>query len=69
MAYKIICNKCGREFDDWDYIENFKLKKERLGYGTKYDSDRLDLDLCCSCVEQLIDDCKISPISEYKDIF
>lgn len=63
MATKIICNKCGKEFDEWDTQEEFRIYSH-LGYGTKYDGDKLELDLCCDCMTDLIDSCKISPIIE-----
>lgn len=59
---KIICNKCGKEFDCWDEQEGFSIHSY-CGYGTKYDGDKLDLDLCCDCMEKLIDECVVSPIN------
>lgn len=61
MAKETICNKCGKHFDMWDKSEDFSFYAQ-LGYGTKYDGSTLKLDLCCSCMEKLIDECKISPI-------
>ena len=58
------CNKCGKEFDIWDMQEDFSMQRN-LGYGTKYDGDDLFLSLCCDCMEELIDSCKISPITTY----
>lgn len=55
------CNKCGKELDLWDMKEDFAIKRD-LGYGTKYDGDKLDIHLCCDCMEKLIDGCNISPI-------
>ena len=63
MAKEITCNRCGKKFDIWDMQENFSINT-RLGYGTKYDGDDLELDLCCGCMEKLIDECAISPIKE-----
>ena len=61
MKKELICNKCGKTFDMWDMQEEFSIKK-KLGYGTKYDGDDLDLCLCCDCMEKLIDSCILSPI-------
>lgn len=61
MAKTILCNMCGKQFDIWDTQEDFSINR-RLGYGTKYDGDELQLDLCCDCMEKIIDECKISPI-------
>lgn len=63
MALQYICNKCGKTFDRWDAQEQFHISAD-LGYGTKYDGLILDLDLCCSCMDDLIADCKINPIIE-----
>lgn len=58
-----ICNKCGKIFDIWDKQEAFFFEKH-LGYGTKYDGDKLSLHLCCDCMEDLIDKCVIFPVNE-----
>lgn len=63
MAKEITCNKCGKKFDIWDTQEGFSINK-RMGYGTKYDGEYLELDLCCNCMEKLIDECIISPVSD-----
>lgn len=55
------CKLCGRQLDYYDVIEDYSIVR-RLGYGTKYDGEYIDLRLCCDCMEQLIDRCKISPI-------
>lgn len=62
---KIFCNLCGKEMDRWDRQEGFSIHR-RCGYGTKYDGETLELDICCDCMERLIDSCRLSPIeSEY----
>lgn len=63
MANQTVCNKCGKKLDVWDKQEDFTINA-RLGYGTKYDGDNLDIHLCCNCMETLIDECVISPITE-----
>lgn len=55
------CNKCGKKFDEWDTEEDFSIYST-LGYGTVYDGSKLELDLCCKCMEELIGSCAISPI-------
>lgn len=61
MSKTITCNKCGKEFDFWDEQEAFSLHRE-LGYGTKYDGAKLELDLCCKCMDELIESCKVNPV-------
>lgn len=59
---EIVCNQCGKQFDIWDIQENFSIYRN-LGYGTKYDGGNLELDLCCECINRLVDGCKVSPVS------
>ncbi len=63
MAKVLICNKCGRPFDEWDINNGFSIKSH-IGYGSEHDGSFLDLDLCCSCMDELIDSCRISPVDE-----
>lgn len=60
---KFVCNLCGKEFDIWDKQENFTIQTD-FGFGTKFDGDRLNLHLCCNCMEKIVDSCKISPVIE-----
>lgn len=61
MSRITTCNKCGSRLNEWDAQESFRIYS-KLGYGTKYDGCELELDLCCKCMEELIDSCTISPI-------
>ena len=63
MPEKVFCNKCGKEMDIFDKQEDFTICKDRLGYGTKFDGEKLKIRLCCDCMEELIDSCKILPIT------
>lgn len=63
---KIFCNICGKEFDMWDTQEDYSIHK-RCGYGTEYDGETLELDICCECMERLIDSCRLSPIESKHD--
>ena len=56
-----VCNKCGKVFDIFDQQHSFSID-EGLKYGSKYDGSMLCLDLCCDCMDELIDSCKISPL-------
>lgn len=66
MAKTIQCNICGKTFDIWDAQENFSIDR-MLGYGTKYDGDELHLDICCDCMEKIIDGCMIPPIAHREE--
>lgn len=49
--------------DIWDKQEEFSIHT-RCGYGTKFDGSDIELDLCCDCMEELVDSCKISPVTD-----
>ena len=57
-----VCNLCGGEFDVFDEQEGFSIHKT-CGYGTKFDGERLELDICCGCMEKLVDSCVVTPIT------
>ena len=63
---EIYCNKCGKRLDPLDVQEEFSFHK-RLGYGSKYDMRELNLDLCCDCMDKIIDECVIPPIETEGD--
>lgn len=58
---KLVCNKCGKELDVFDLNENYDFRLE-LGYGTIYDGEKVEIRMCCDCMEEFIDACKVSPI-------
>lgn len=66
MAKVIYCNKCGKKMDVYDTQQNCSIQGQ-LGYGSEYDGEFLDLDLCCECMDKLINECKISPIEGLGD--
>lgn len=59
-----ICNKCGKKFNVFDEQQNFGFNYF-VGYGSKYDGSRIELDLCCKCFDEVVDSiaaqCKFSP--------
>ena len=64
---KTLCNLCGKEFNAYDEQESFGIHT-RVGYGSRFDGDSIDLDLCCECFDKLMYDlilqCKINPVIE-----
>ena len=66
MATYRKCNMCGKELDSY---ENFHIHYE-AGYESKYDLDKLNLDLCNACLDEVIDwlrsKCVIDPIEKEK---
>lgn len=63
---KKYCNICGKEFNEWDYQENYSLHT-KIGFGSKHDGETLALDICTECMDKLIDSCKISPVYEIEE--
>lgn len=61
MAREYICNKCGKKMDEYDIQERLAVYQQ-LGYGSKFDGERVEIDLCCECFDRIIEECKISPI-------
>lgn len=55
------CNKCGKNLDEWDIKGGFASYRA-LGYGSKHDGMKVELDLCCDCMDNLIDSCVVSPL-------
>ena len=47
--------------DFWDIQEDYSIHTT-IGYGSKYDEERVELDFCCECMDKLIDKCVISPL-------
>lgn len=63
MAKETTCNMCGKKFDFLDEQENFSIYRA-VGYGSKFDMCSLHLDLCCECMDKIIEQCAISPVAD-----
>ena len=57
------CNKCGRILDDFDVNNDYSIHR-KIGYGSGHDGELLELRLCSDCLDELIEACKISPVTE-----
>ena len=59
------CNKCGKELLEYEIPLSINTY---FGYGSVHDGDRLVLDLCQDCVDELVDmikeKCTYSVIAE-----
>lgn len=53
MATKHFCDICKKEFNESDEANAFGVT-ERPGYGSIFDGDYINVDLCCSCFDTLI---------------
>lgn len=65
---KHVCNVCGNDFDQWDEQEGYAMNYH-CGYGSQFDGNNIQLDLCCGCFDELLKEyilpkCKINPMSE-----
>lgn len=50
------CDLCGKEFDEFDTQENFGLHYSDIGYGSKFDGETMDVDMCCGCFDKMINE-------------
>jgi hypothetical protein len=48
--------------DVWDVQEDYTIHT-RIGYGSKYDEEEVELHICCDCMDKIIDKCVISPLA------
>ena len=51
----ITCDRCGRHFDIFDEQEGFGFHYN-VGYGSRHDGETVDIDLCCACFDEIIDE-------------
>lgn len=61
------CSKCGEKLNVFDITQNCSIHNV-AGYGSDFDGDEIDLILCIDCMDQLIRDCKISPIKNREEM-
>lgn len=59
------CTMCGKRFNEWDEQLDFSIYRN-IGYGSVYDGDSVDIDLCCDCFDKLIG--IIAPMSKKNPI-
>lgn len=63
-----VCNLCGRKMDMLDTSNGICIY-DMMGYGSKYDGERIYLKLCCTCADKLIDSCRVTPIIYKRDTY
>ena len=68
MAVQTLCNCCGKVIEEDSYVY-FSLHT-RAGYGSAFDGDSINLDLCAECADETIRSlsktCKVPIVEEYK---
>ena len=47
------CTMCNKTLDEWDLQEDFSYHKW-IGYGSVYDLNKLDIQLCCGCFDKVL---------------
>ena len=55
------CNRCGRKLTVYDEELGFAVHT-KMGYGSDYDGEIVELVLCCDCADDIIAECIVSPL-------
>ncbi len=58
------CSLCGKELEIYDILNDYSVKRERIGYGSMYDGMALNLCICSDCLDKMILLCKINPLTK-----
>ena len=48
------CDVCGNKFDIWEQVNSFGIHN-KPGYGSRYDTYKIDICLCTDCYDRMID--------------
>ncbi len=63
------CTMCNRILNEWDMYGDFSYHKW-IGYASKYDENRLDLELCGNCFDKvvsfIVNNSANNPLKEYE---
>lgn len=62
MARMFFCNKCGRQLCKNDELNGFHYSG-RFKYGSKFDGEEFDIDLCTDCIDEFMDSCSLNPVT------
>lgn len=64
------CTMCNRILNEWDMYGDFYYHKW-IGYGSRYDENRLDLELCGNCFDKvvsfIVNNSANNPLKEYDE--
>ena len=61
---KLVCNKCGKEVPDGCCYLRFEGK---IGFGSKYDGENISVDLCPTCLDELLDSLSVWADARYNN--
>lgn len=62
MSKRVLCNLCGSSFSFFDDAQGYSIYKD-IGYGSDFDGNKLELDICVGCMDELINKCAINPVT------
>lgn len=51
---KTTCDLCGKTFDEYDKSNDFCIM-DVPGYGSRYDGEKIHINLCCKCFDSIVD--------------
>ena len=58
---KTICNMCGEEIKDHDYLDLSLRIEKTWGYGTPWDGERHVIDVCEACYRNMLENMAVKP--------
>ena len=62
---ELICNKCGKtvklDKDAWQKQESIQHFEIHFGFGSRFDMERWEFDLCEDCIEKIVKPFKYKP--------
>lgn len=67
----VICNKCGRkEKADYDGLDTGNISNIELsfGFGSKFDLEQWEMDICDECLEEWVSEFKHKPDRTSSDL-
>lgn len=64
---KYKCSRCGATLDVCDRQSGLSFIKD-MGYGSKFDGEKIEISLCCDCTDFIIEICKINQTKNKQQI-
>lgn len=61
------CSLCGKHFNEFDEQQKAEIHT-KLQYGSAYDGGYLDLHICSTCLDMLIGQCAICPVTDEEGV-
>lgn len=64
---EVYCNMCGKKMTGFEKSNAFNMSGVAK-YGSRFDGERFEIDLCTECLDTLISKCKITPIDSLENV-